>query len=200
MSRALPSRPAAWLGLALLLAGCAANQPTRFYTLSALPPAPGEAAEGGPVVGVEPVPLPGYLDRPQIVAHTGPNRMSLADFDVWVEPLEAMFTRVLTQNLSVLLGSDDVVDVSQVRDLPLDYRVTVAVSRFDVGEDGQAVLDARWAVYGRGGGRLIRQDRSLITHPVAGPGDYGEIAAAMSAAVQALSREIGVVIAQARSG
>ena len=126
--------------------------------------------------------------------------MSLADFDVWVEPLEAMFTRVLTQNLSVLLGSDDVVDVSQVRDLPLDYRVTVAVSRFDVGEDGQAVLDARWAVYGRGGGRLIRQDRSLITHPVAEPGDYGEIAAAMSAAVEALSREIGVVIAQARSG
>ena len=38
-------------------------------------------------VGVGPVTLPPYLDRPQLVTRAGSNRAVLADFDSWVEPL-----------------------------------------------------------------------------------------------------------------
>ena len=181
--------------LALLLASaCAETQPTRFYTLSALQPEAGEAAADGPVIGLERVILPEYLDRPQIVTRAGPNRMTLAEFDIWVEPLSGMFTRVLAQNLSVLLGTKDVVILPELRDVRFDHQVQATVIQFDIDEAGQAVLDALWAVHGRDRGRLIRQDRSQITEAVAEPGDHAAIAAALSRALEGLSRDIADVI------
>jgi uncharacterized lipoprotein YmbA len=85
------------LAACLTLTGCADSQPTRFYTLSPL----ADASGGTPLadlpeftVGVGPVTLPPYLDRPQLVTRAGGNRMVLADFDSWVEPLQGMFARV----------------------------------------------------------------------------------------------------------
>jgi uncharacterized protein len=186
--------------LALFLASaCAQTQPTRFYTLSALQPGAGEASADGPAIGLEPVILPDYLDRPQIVTRAGPNRMMLADFDVWVEPLSGMFTRVLAQNLSVLLETEDVVILPELRDVRFDHHVQATVTQFDIDENGQAVLDALWAVYGRDGRRLVRQDRSRIMEAVAEPRDHAAIAAAMSRALEGLSRDIAGVIQPASS-
>lgn len=192
-------RPALALLALLVAAACAETQPTRFYTLSALRPTAGEASADGPVIGLEPVILPDYLDRPQIVTRTGPNRMMLAEFDIWVEPLSGMFTRVLAQNLSVLLETKDVVILPELRDVRFDHQVQATVTQFDIGEDGQAVLDALWAVYGRDGRRLVRQDRSRITEAVAEPGDYAAVAAALSRALEGLSRDIAGVIRTAGS-
>jgi uncharacterized lipoprotein YmbA len=191
--------PAFALGVLLLVSACAQTQPTRFYTLSGLQPEAGEATEDGPAVGLEPVVLPDYLDRPQIVTRAGPNRMTLAEFDIWVEPLSGMFTRVLAQNLSGLLETEDVVILPELRDVRFDHHVQATVTRFDIGEDRQAVLDAVWAVYGRDGRRLVRQDRSRITEAVAEPGDYAAVAAALSRALEGLSRDIAEVIRTAGS-
>jgi uncharacterized protein len=192
-------RPALALLALLLVSACAETQPTRFYTLSALQPTSGEASADGPVVGLEPVILPDYLDRPQIVTRVGPNRMMLAEFDIWVEPLSGMFTRVLAQNLSVLLETKDVVILPELRDVRFDHQVQATVTQFDIGGDGRAVLDALWAVYGRDGRRLVRQDRSRITEAVAEPGDYAAVAAALSRALEGLSRDIAGVIRTAGS-
>jgi uncharacterized lipoprotein YmbA len=191
--------PALALLALCLVSACAQTQPTRFYTLSALQPEAGEATVDGPAVGLEPVILPDYLDRPQIVTRAGPNRMMLADFDVWVEPLSGMFTRVLAQNLSVLLETEDVVILPELRDVRFDHHVQATVTQFDIDENGQAVLDALWAVYGRDGRRLVRQDRSRIMETVAEPGDPAAIAAAMSRALEGLSRDIAEVIRTAGS-
>ena len=188
-------------GLALL-AGCADSQPTRFYTLSALTDAPG----GKPpktladlTVGVGPVTLPPYLDRPQLVTRAGDNRVVLADIDSWAEPLQGMFARVLAENLVLLLGTDDVVILPQRRDLALDRQVEVDVTRFDVDAAGNAVLDARWWVYGRNGEKLLRSGRSTISEP-AQVGDYTAAAGALSRALGAMSEEIAQAIAdQART-
>jgi uncharacterized lipoprotein YmbA len=140
------------LAAALTLAGCANGQPTRFYTLSALADAPGGTLRANLpelTVGVGPVTLPPYLDRPQLVTRVGGNRMVLADFDSWVEPMPGMFARVLAENLALLLGTDDVLMLPQRRDFALDRQVEVDVTRFDVDAAGNAVLDARWWVYGR---------------------------------------------------
>jgi uncharacterized lipoprotein YmbA len=105
-----------------------------------------------------------------------------------------MFTRVLAQNLSVLLETKDVVILPELRDVRFDHQVQATVIQFDIDEDGQAVLDALWAVHGRDRGRLIRQDRSQITEAVAEPGDHAAIAAALSRALEGLSRDIADVI------
>jgi uncharacterized protein len=186
------------LAAGLTLAGCADTPPTRFYTLSPLEDAPG----GRPLadlpeltVGVGPVTLPPYLDRPQLVTRAGGNRMVLADFDSWVEPLQGMFARVLGENLALLLGTDDVLMLPQRRDVTLDRQVEVDVTRFDVDDAGNAILDAKWWVYGRNGDKLLRSGRSTISEP-ATAGDYASAAAALSRALGAMSEEIATAIAE----
>jgi uncharacterized lipoprotein YmbA len=178
------------------LAGCADSQPTRFYTLSGLAAESGEALPAlAPdlTVGVGPVTLPPYLDRPQLVTRAGSNRMILADFDSWAEPLQGLFARVLADNLALLLGTDDVVLLPQRRPMPLNYQVEVDVTRFDVDTAGNANLDARWWLYDRRE-RLLRSGRSTITEP-AQVGDYAAAAAALSRALGAMSTEIARAIA-----
>jgi uncharacterized lipoprotein YmbA len=187
------------LAAGLTLAGCADGQPTRFYTLAALSETPGEAMPALPsdlTVGVGPVTLPPYLDRPQLVTRAGDNRMVLADFDSWVEPLQGMFARVLAENLTVLLETDDVLLLPQNRPVDLDYQVEVDVTRFDVDASGNAALDARWWVFGRDGEKLLRSGRSTITEPTQA-GDYTAAAAALSHALGTMSQEIAQAIADA---
>ena len=185
------------LAAGLAMAGCAETPPTRFYTLSPLEDAPGGTPPANLpelTVGVGPVTLPPYLDRPQLVTRAGGNRMVLADFDSWVEPLQGMFARVLGENLALLLGTDDVLLLPQNRDFALDRQVEVDVTRFDVDDAGNAVLDARWWVYGRNGDKLLRSGRSTISEPAA-VDDYTAAAAALSRALGAMSTEIAQAIA-----
>jgi uncharacterized lipoprotein YmbA len=198
------TQPRAWtrpggaiLGLALLLitVGCAETQPTRFYTLSGLH-TPAEASRslpGGQVVGVGPVSLPDYLDRPQIVTRTAANQVSLGEFDSWIEPLVTMVPRILTDNLSALLGTDEVVTIPQRRSIDFAYQVEVEVSRFDFDATGRAVLDARWHVLD-GRERSVDRGRATLSERASNPNDYGAIAAAMSRALGALSEQIADAI------
>ncbi len=180
------------------LAGCSESPPTHFYTLSGmqLPPAGMNAPKT--VVGVGPVTLPEYLDRPQIVTRASGNRVVLASFHSWVEPVDSMFTRVLVGNLSSLLATDNVVTMPQRRPLPLDYQVAVDVDRFDADQSGRAVLDARWRVFGADGNALIGEGRSTIVEPPAEAGSYDAIVAAMSRALAGMSSAIAGTIEQHR--
>ncbi len=172
------------------LIGCSASQPTQFYTLSGTG-AVSEASTEKPMrLGVGPVYLPAYLDRPQVVTRSGANRMNVSEFDQWAEPLETTFQRVLTENLSDRLGTDRIATLPARRDIRLDHQVEVEVTRFDADEIGQVVLDARWRIFDGRGDRLLHRGRSLTEERVASAGDYEQIAAAMSRCLGVMSGEI----------
>ena len=100
------------LAALLELAGCADNQPTRFYTLSAMTDAPGgkpPATRADLTVGIGPVTLPPYLDRPQLVTWTAPGELKVDEFVRWGEPLDTGVTRTTVENLAALLPQDRVV-------------------------------------------------------------------------------------------
>lgn len=181
--------------LALALAACATSQPVSFYTLSAesagrAPPRAGK----GLTVGLGPVTLPAYLDRPDIVTREGPNQLRLAEFHRWAEPLVPMVERVMARNLQALLGARDVLPLPSRRDVALDRVVEVDVAQLDADRDGNVVLDARWWVYDGDGAELLASGRSLIEEQGAPPPDYGAIAAAMSRAIAAASQDIAAAI------
>ena len=73
------------LGLSLLLiSGCVSKSASnRFYTLNAIPKGETKAnvSEGQRciAIGIGPVELPAYLDRPQIVVRTSANRFDFTD-------------------------------------------------------------------------------------------------------------------------
>ncbi len=199
------------LALLAVMAACAPVAPTRYYTLAPVPPAPETAARTKPlVIGVGPIDMADYLDRPQLVTRSTAMELQLHDFDLWVEALETIFPRTVAENLSALLGTDRVPLMPAGREVRLDYQVEIDVLRFDAMRPGDVMLDAVWRIYGRDGTDLLRDGRSRITVPVDEPADGGgtalgpavempPVVAAMSEATLRLSREIATAIAAARN-
>ncbi len=181
-------------GLAALammtLIGCSASQPTQFYTLSSIDLASQPSNEKPMRLGIGPVYLPAYLDRPQVVTRSGANRMNVSEFDQWAEPLETTFQRVLTENLSHRLDTDRIATLPARRNVSLDRQVEVEVTRFDADKTGQVVLDARWRIFDGRGDRLLHRGRSLTEEHVTTANSYNDIAAAMSRCLAAMTEEI----------
>lgn len=176
-----------------LLVGCSSSQPTQFYTLSGLVSDGGQNTDAPIRLGVGPIYLPAYLDRPHVVTRNGANQMNVAEFDQWAEPLETIFLRVLTENLSSWLATDQVIMLPARRNLPLDYQVEVAVVRFDADATGEVVLDARWRIFTAGSDRLEHSGHS-VTRKQAVADDYRSIAEAMSRCLGSMSAEIAKVL------
>ncbi len=188
------------LGL-LALAGCGSSPTPRFYSLHAAvkapaaQPAPAPAAAAGPqsgqaapvVVGIGPVDIPDYLDRPQLVTHPEQNRMRVLEFDLWAGSLKAEIGRVLMEDLAALLPPDRFSVVSWRRGAQMDYRVALSVHRFDVEPQG-VLLSAQWTLFTKERKTASSVQSYSATEPSSA--EPGEAAAAMSRALGRLSETI----------
>jgi uncharacterized protein len=187
------------LGAILLWGGgClgGASAPTRFYTLvpmgAPLTEVTPITAGKGPAIGVGPVMLPGYLDRREIVTRRGRDEIELGEFDLWSEQLKDAATRILGEDLAILLRTDRVALLAWRGSPPMQYQVAVEVARFEGAAGADVTLEARWRILG-GNGKELALRRSALTEAVDAPG-YGALVAAMSRALGALSREIATAI------
>jgi uncharacterized lipoprotein YmbA len=180
----------------MLLAGCrGTSENARFYKLSSIVSSDETPkASKGVAVGIGPIKFPDHLDRPEIVTRTSRNALELAEFDRWAGTLREDFSRVLTENLSILLSTDYVFVYPWGRTMPVDYQVKVEVSRFD-GELGKSArLIARWTVLEGGEKKELKSvRRSSITEP-ADSKSYEAMVAALSRTVEQLSREVAEAI------
>jgi len=179
--------------LLMTFMACASNAPSSFYVLSSLTGTGGThetASEKRQVtIGIIPVELPAYLDRQQIVTRVNANELHLAGFDEWAEPLEDNFTRVLMENLSILLPTDSFIILHGRGPEPADYQVQVEVIRFDGSLAGHASLLARWTILGQDDKKIFITRKSAFKEAAGAPG-YKALVAAQSKTVEALSREI----------
>jgi len=172
--------------LALILSAGCASPPSRFYTLSAVTT---EAAPPSPLsLSVGPVSVPAAVDRPQILVSTGANQVQLDEFNRWASPLQDEISRVVAENLVVLLGTGKVTQSPQTSGEDAAYRVSIEVQRFESVPGKHARLDAVWTL------RRVRDDKSRmgrtsVQEPVSGSG-FDELAAAHSRAITRLSRDI----------
>jgi len=188
-----------WIGL-FAMGGCASSKQARFYTLSPLG-APGDLpkrvpAEQGIPIAIGPVAIPDYLNRPQIVSRSGPRELKLAEFDRWAGFLEEDISRVLAENLSVLLAPDNVTVLRWGGDaypFPAEYRVIVEVLRFDGTLGESVILEARWSVSREEEKKVLFLGESNVREPVGGP-EYEALVEAMSRALATLGREIAAAI------
>jgi uncharacterized protein len=182
---------------ALCLSTCAGKSAsTKFYVLSALPQSRPSAAEGR-TIGVLPVAMPDYLDRPQIVTRVSENEIRIEEFNRWAEPLKENFYTALVENLSALLNSEKILKTSQNLGMPLKMLVRVEVVQFDGTLGGDVVLNVKWGLLGEGGKILLMAKRSSFKEP-AGAATYEALVAAKSRTVAALSREIAEAVRNQR--
>lgn len=185
----------------LLLAACSGGllgkgtqEPTRFYQLN--PISESSLAEGTFKAGDEPIAIalsvdsfPEYLARSQIVTRDSDNKLELAQFHHWAEPLQQNFTWVLLGNLSVQLSTDRIYVFPWRKNRPVQYELLVDVSRFDGELGGDVVLVARWSIFGERGKKELLTESVRLSEP-AGAEDYEAQVEAMSRVLADLSRDI----------
>lgn len=174
---------------AWLATGClGGTAPTRFYVLAAAdaPAIPGARAMA---VGVGPVSLAGYLDRPQIVTRPAADKIDLAEFDQWGEPLRDAIARVLAEDLSRQLPEARISAFPWRGLEAVRYQVIVDVTRFDGPTAGDTSLEARWRVLDATTGKELAAKTTRLAEPAGGPG-YSMTVSAMSRALATLSRDI----------
>jgi uncharacterized lipoprotein YmbA len=172
--------------------GCGSSPPTQFYLLSPLP-APGIEAENIDkpltIIRVDAVVIPGYLDRHEIVTRVSENEIHLADLNQWGEPLRDNLTNILALNLSRLLPAGRFAIFPFKCPSPVDYQVNVEIVQMDGSFDGDVHLTAQWSILqGKEDKILVTRKSRLKASKV--PTDYGELVAAQSLLLEALSREI----------
>ena len=184
----------------LLLSGCLGpgkSKPTRFYVLSSLSSAKAKPAPVADLknvaIGVGPVRIPGKLDRSQIVTRTAQNEIDLTEFAEWGDPLGAGFSRVLAENLSVLLNTENIAIFPWLKATQTDYQVAVDVADFIGNPGGNVVLRAWWTVFGENGRTELLKRYTNLNEPVTGD-DIAAMVQAQSRTLEALSRQIAEAI------
>lgn len=183
------------ISLWITIGGCASTPPSTFYVLSPLQDDKGqsEADETCAAISVGPVELPDYVDRSQIVTRISPNKLNLAEFDQWAEPLKESFSRILMENLSILLCADPISLYPSRGPTEIDYRVEVEVIRIDGSLGEQATLVAHWMILDERDRRVLLTRKSNLSSPAQG-GGYEALVLAQSQTIAALSRDIAEAI------
>ncbi len=192
------SRYAILLALALLLSSCARTPPPNLYQLSANDagrPALQAGGIGKAVIGIGPLQLPEFLDRPQIVIRTGANQLQLVDGHRWAEPLADNIVRSLRENLAAILASERILHYPWGRAASVDYQIIIEILRFEGEGYSKAHLEAVWSIQGRQGKVLQPPRRSQYQLASRHP-DCGGLVQAMSQTLSLICRDIAETILQ----
>ena len=189
-----------FLALSYLMSGCTlmgggTNQPTNNYVLSSLHSEETQAiAELGDIgILVGPIRMALYLDRSDIVIRDSQNQIRLAEFSQWAGPLQENLSRVLAENLSVLLTTDRVDIFPGSRAMSFDYNVQVNVTRLDGIPGEEADLRARWSILDKTRKKILFENHTVLSQPTEND-SMEALIAAESSTLADLSREIAEAI------
>ena len=157
----------------------------------------GEVRTGGPAVIVfQQVGLARYLERSQIVSSSENYRLDVMPDDWWGEPLAAMLSRVLIDEVSQRLPRSTVLNENGAVTSTADATVALNVRRLDLDAAGNLVLQAQAAVTFKGRSEpTLRSFRFVVTPQ--GSGVPSEVAA-ISAAVGQLADGLASMLAAGR--
>jgi uncharacterized lipoprotein YmbA len=144
------------------------------------------------VVVVGPVSIPAVVDLPQIVVSTGPNQVSVDEFNRWASPLQSNIAHVVADNLVALLGTPRVMLYQQAQNADGDYRVSIDVQTFQSAPGDAATLSALWVV------RRVKDGKTQIGRTAVREAtpekSYQALAAAHSRALSRLSEDVANAI------
>ena len=178
---------------AALAAACRSPEPA-LYTLQPIPalrPAP----RAPRTVVVRQVSLARYLDRQSIVRSAEGYRLEVSENDWWGEPLDAMVTRVLVENLAQRLPGSTVFGSGGAISTPAEGVVEVDVQRLGLTDPTKLTLTAQVAVTLRQPRRREATRTETIAVPLDAGGDTRAFVAAASLAVGRLADSIAALLA-----
>lgn len=177
---------------------------SKFYLLTptadtaAQAPASAPSTSGDFVIGLGPIKLPPYLDRPEIVTRMAPNRLELSKEDRWGESLQNGFTSAMNRDLAAQTSGAQVILFPWYNTVHIDMQVQINVYRFETDGSGTATLSAKWTILDSTGKNILYTVESHLTQP-SKPGDMTDAAAALSKTIGDLSGQIANMVQQLRT-
>jgi uncharacterized lipoprotein YmbA len=198
--------------IALSLGGCSAIARTilapqkdvsKFYLITptadsaATTPTSTQSTGGDFTIGLGPIKLPPYLDRPEVVTRAANNRLELSKEDRWGESLQNGFSRAMERDLAAQAGTGQIVVYPWYSTVHIDLQVQIDVFRFETDSQGSAQLSAKWTILDQAG-KILYTAQSNLTQP-SKPGDVTDGAAALSRTIGDLSGQIANMLHQVRA-
>jgi len=188
------------LGVVCLISvSCAlrSSTKTKFYMLNPLiRPAvwiQNDNAKKCKTIGLGPIDLPAYLDRPQIVTRINTNELKLAEVHNWAGPLKDNISRVIAENISRLICAEDVVIYPWRESLHINYQIDIKIVQMDGKLGDKAILVIRWAIIDGSDKSVLLTKRSKYTESVTGP-KYSALVAAQSRLIATFSQDVAGAI------
>jgi len=169
----------------ILLVGCGSPAKS-YYVLTPAGPAPSASGRG---IGVGPVSIPAYLDRPNLVFKQSGNLLAVSESHRWAGDLENNISSVLAINLGRRLGTGNVRTYPWGSDKELRYQISVDIRQFHGTSEGDAYLEASWRVYSLPSRAMVTSRSWSGTEPLKKDG-YEELAAAESRLLDRLATQI----------
>jgi uncharacterized protein len=184
--------------LMLLLSGCMRDsRPVQFYMLDAdygvADAVRTYTASQGPVIGLGPIRIPEYLNRPQMIVAIADNQYRLSEDNRWAEPLDQNISLALFKALPLQLGTDRIVRFPWSQRQVIDYQVGIDILEFNVDAKGQSTLIAQWFVKRKDQPTIDR--RSVYRFPASST-DYAVMVKAQSQCLTKLGLEISETLRQ----
>ncbi len=173
-----------------LLTGCASSPPVRYYQLQVTETVAADATAQPVILGLGPLNIPGYLDRPQIVTRGTGARLRVNDYERWAEPLQAGIERVVAVNIDNQLAGVAVAVFPYGSLIKPDLRLVGRLIQFDANAAGDAILDVQWALTTVGKTSATRPRRTRYTATAASSSDADAVAAALANTLGQFSRDV----------
>lgn len=171
--------------IVLLFAACGTGSKA-FYVLTADGPAP---SGGGPGIGVGPITLAEYIDRPNLVLAESANQLAVAESHRWAGDLAASITRVTAANLGRQLNTGNVRTYPWQGDDGIRYQITLDIRQFHGGADGYAMIEAGWRAYSLPD-RKLKASRTFVDREALASDGYQPLVAAQSRLLSRLAADI----------
>lgn len=188
---------------ALLLGGCISlpNSPMspnpRLYMLSAVEETQVSKKINitpGVIIGVGPVKIPEYLDRPQMVTKDKEGILKFDEFDRWGESLDLGLVRLVRQDLTVMLPGSRLVLYPWDSVIAVKYQVILEVVQLDSELDRDMSFVVQWTVIDVQNSKAVIIKRSEFHQPI-NLQNYAGLAQTLSTACALLSIQIAEALA-----
>ncbi len=141
----------------------------------------------GPRVGILPVAVPAYLNRPQIVLREGEKvGMRLEEYNRWGEDVSNGIARVVGASITAQLADIRGIAIPLRTGSPVDLRLLIEVRRFEGAPGFDTVLEALWSIQEKG--KVVAEGVFLEKTP-SGP-DISSLVVSQSALLDALGQEV----------
>jgi len=173
------------------------SKPVQFYMLNAdtgiVGTARPTASTQGTVIGLGPIRIPEYLNRPQMIVAVSDNQYRLFEDHRWAERLDQNISLALFKALPRQLGTDRIVRFPWSQRQVIDYQVGIDILEFNVNASGQSRLIAQWFVKRK---ELPAIDKRSVYQFPASTTDQAVMVKAQSQCLTKLGQEISATLRQ----